>query len=271
MLTNLLAESNGEALSVILIIAIVVVSILIGVATLVALALRIKIFFNYWITNRQKTEGGYNGYTAATEFLKDLGYGDVKVEMGGFFRALFFGNHYNPNKKTIYLRRSTYYGDHLTAIGLALQKVGLVIQDKRNGSVRSRWRLQKISVFGPIFFMPIVIVGIVCDFVMLYITGGAFTGIFTLIAVFLGFIYFIAGFVLSILVLKVEGKANRETLEIIKNYNFLTPDEQEKVARVFKTYQAAYICDFLINLLELIKLILKILLNIVAVSSKNNK
>lgn len=122
--------------------------------------------------------------------MQYLGYNDIKVEKSGFFRAAFFGNHYNPSKKTIYLRSSTYYGEHLTAIGLALQKVGLVIQDKRNSSsFRARWFLQKIALFGPVFFIPIVLAGAIADLVIFFVTGGSFTGIFTLVAALLGFGY----------------------------------------------------------------------------------
>lgn len=268
---GLLAESSGFlGLEIALVIAIAVVSVLILVASVVALVLRIKIFFTYHIANRTKTSGGYTGRTAALTLLSDLGYNDIKVEKCGLFRMLFYGNHYNPNKKTVYLGNTVYNGEHLTAIGLALQKVGLVIQDKRNSAAfKSRWRLQKVALFGPIVFIPIVIVGAVLDLCIALGTGGSFTGIFTLVSTLLGFAYFIVSFILSILVIKVEGKANRETLEIIKNYDFLTPVEQEEVAKVFSAYQAKYICDFLINLLQLIKLILKILLIILA-SSKNN-
>ncbi len=275
---NLLAETGNSqpwlGLSLILLIALAIVTILICIVSLAALVLRIKIFVNYWITDRKKTEGGYNGYSAAVTLLQDLGYGDIQVKQSGFFRAMIFGNHYNPNKKTVYLRKSTYYGENLTAVGLALQKVGLVVLDKNNSaSFKMRWRLQKVAVFGPVFFLPIVILGVIGDFVMCVLTGGSFTGLFTLIAACLGFAYFVASFVLSFLVIKVEGRANRETLGIIKGYDFLTPDEQEGVARVFSTYRAAYICDFLINILQLIRIILKILLNIVAAmqNNKNNK
>ncbi len=276
MLVNLLdgSEASTEGLwglGIVLVVAICVVSILIAVVSVVAFVLRIKIFFNYWVTNRQKTEGGYNGCTAATTLLQNLGYSDIQVKKAGFFRALFFSNHYNPNKKTVYLRASTYYGNHLTAVGLALQKVGLVIQDKRNSAAfKARWRLQKFAIFGPIVFIPIVLVGVIMDFVACSMSGTDFTGMYMLIMSVIGFVYFIASFILSFLVIKVEGKANQETLEIIKEYDFLTPYEQELVAKVFSTYRAAYICDFLVNILELIRFILKIMLNVVALMLKNN-
>lgn len=260
MVLNLLAPSI-DGTDLVLIIAIIIISILIGIAAIAATVLRTIIFFQYWVTNRKKTEGGYNGQSAAYKLLHELGFDDVQVKKCGIFRALIYGNHYNPTHKTVYLLRSALEGEHLTAIGIALQKVGLVIQDKRDSAAfKARWRLQQIGLFGPILFIPLVLVGVILDLVMLFATGGTFTGIFTLITAILAFALFIVCFVLSFLTMKVEGRANRETLEILKNHDFLTPDEQQKVAKVFRTYQLAYITDFLINLLQLIRLVLKILL-----------
>lgn len=260
----LLASSPIDGVELVLFIALAIVTIMIAVASVVALVLRIKIFFSYWVTNRQRTSGGYTGEAAAKKLLAELGYDDIKVEVCGFFRMLLYSNHYNPNKKTIYLRRSVFFGSHLTAIGIALQKVGLAIQDKRNeAAMRRRWKLQKLSVFGSIFFIPIVLVGLVIDFVIMFTTGGEFiSGIGILISAILGTVYFIVCLILSFMTVKVESKANRETLQIMKEHDFLSLSEQEKVAKVFKTYELSYICDFLLNILEIVKFILQIALTV---------
>lgn len=266
---NLIASTDGSTvLEGVLIIAIVLVAIMIAIAAIAATVLRIMIFFSYWVTNREQSSGGYTGATAAEKLLNELGYNDIQVKKCGFFKMMFYGNHYNPNKKTIFLRSSTYFGPNLTAVGLGLQKVGLVIQDKRDGeAIKKRWKLQKLALFGPILFIPIVIVGLIIDIVTLSLTGGTFTGIATMVCAALGVAFFIVCFILQIMTIKTEGKANRETLEIMKNYDFLNAYEQEKIAKVFKTYQLAYITDFIISILQIVKLILKIALAVV----KNKK
>lgn len=251
-----------DGIDLILLIALLIVSVALSIAVVASTVFRIIIFFSYWVTNRQKSSGGYSGATAALKLLAELGYTDIKVEKCGFFKMLFYGNHYNPDKNTIYLRASTYNGENLTTVGLALQKVALVIQDKKDGSVRSRWRLQQISLFGPILFIPIVIIGLVVDFLTVYISGTVFTGYATMICAVVGAAFFIVCLVLSFLTIKVEGRANKEALEIIKNYDFLNDDEQEKIAKIFKTYLFAYITDFIVSLLQIIKFILKLLLAI---------
>lgn len=264
---SLLSEWGDTGLETSLLLAILIVSALLVVASLAACILRIIIFFSYWVCNRSRSSGGYTGETAARQMLQNLGYYDVDVRKCGFFRALFYGNHYNPKQKVIYLRASTFKRDNLTSVGLALQKVGLVIQDKKSGAVRSRWRLQQLGIFGPILFIPIVLVGVIFDFVTFLQTDGVFTGIGTLIASCIGVAFFIASFILTIYTMVVEKRANAEALEILRNTNFLNAEEQEKVAKVFRTYLLAYITDFIVSLLEVIRLILKIVLIVVQASN----
>lgn len=265
----LLAQTAGAeptAAATALVIAFFVVVILLGVATVVAGILRIIIFFNYWVTDRSKTEAGFTGETAAKHMLEKLGYDDIEVKKAGFFRALVYSNHYNPKKKTVYLRASTFKRDNITSVGLALQKVGIVIQDKKGGSVKSYWRLKQIAVFGPIMFIPIVIVGIIIDLVTLLMTGGDFSGVGTLVCAILGIAYFIASFVLTIYTIKVEKRANGEALEIMQKYELFTDDEYDKIKKVFRVYILTYITDFIINLLQIIKLILRIAIEVLAAS-----
>lgn len=268
---NLIAEQGTIAgIAIVLFVALAIAIVSLVVFSIVALVLKIKIFFAYWVTNRADTSGGYTGATAARKLLDDLGYNDIKVEKIGFFAMLFFGNHYNPKRKTIYLRKSVYNKKHLTAIGLALQKVGLVIQDKRDGDAyMRRWKLQKFAIFSPVVFIPIVLVGLLID--LLIFSDSASLGICTLITSIVGFIYFLIGLVLSFRILKTESKANDETLQVLASSesNFLNPEEQSKVAKVFRTYKYSYICDFIFNLLEVIKVFFQILLQIFKLFSKN--
>ena len=133
MNTLLLSAEGNLGLEIALIIAIAIVGVLIILVSLVALILRVKIFFSYWVTNREETEAGYTGGEAARSLLDELGYTDVQVKKAGFFSALLYGNHYNPKKKTVYLRASTLNRKNVTSVGLALQKVGVVVQDETGG------------------------------------------------------------------------------------------------------------------------------------------
>lgn len=260
-----LFEGSGIESSAIigLLTALVIVSIALAVATVAAFVLRIIILANYWVADRTKSVGGYTGGSAAERLIAELGYTDVQVRQAGFFKSMFFGNHYDPNTKTVWLRPSTYRRDNLTSVGLAVQKVAMAAQDKQDStSLRSRWRLQKLAIFGPIFFIPLVAVGLIIDFA----TG--FSGVPLLVFGLIALAYFVASFVLSVLNISVEKRANRDAMEMLEHTNILAPDEQERVRKVLNTYLLQYIVDFVINLLEIIRLLLKLLLRVFLVSSK---
>ncbi len=253
-----------------LIFALLVVGIAIVVASIVFGILRLIIAWNYWIA-RKPIASGITGEQAALNVLQRLGITDVKVEMEGFFRALFYNNHYNPSKKTIYLRRTTFYGRNVSAVALAAQKAVLVRQDKEDSAkFRARWRLQQCAVFGPMFFIPLVLIGLVIDLV-LTLNGIDFTGIATLIMTAIGLAFFVIAMVLAGLTVSVERRATRETIELLPQTELFQPEEIDKAERVLKTYILAYITDFIIAILKLIQFILKLLLQIFALfTNKDN-
>ncbi len=259
-------DSTTEGIAFALIIAIVIVSVLLAVAALVSLILRLKIFFNYWVANRSKSAAGYTGETAACEMLRLCGVPDVQVKKMGFFRALIYGNHYNATKKVIYLRRTTFRGNNLTAVALAVEKVALAREDHYGGGkLRARWRLQQLALFGPIVFIPIVLVGLIFDLL------GGFTGIPLLISSIVGALFFLVSFILTAITVPVEKKATRDAMSLLASSNMLTPEEQQKAAKVLKVYVLSYIMDFIVALLKLIELILKLILSIFTVFASDKK
>ena len=253
-----------------LIIALLVIGIAIVVASIVCGILRLIIAWNYWIA-RKPVASGMTGEQAAREILQRMGVTDVEVKKEGFFRALFYNNHYNPKKKTVYLRRTTFKGKNVTSIALAVQKAALVRQDKENsGRFRARWRLQQCAIFGPLFFLPLVVVGLVIDFVM-SLNGTDFSGVATLSMTAVALVLFVISMLLAGLTIPVEKRATREAIEMLQQTEFLSPDELEKAERVLKTYIIAYITDFIIAILKLIQFILKLILQIFALfANKDN-
>lgn len=250
-----------------LIIALAVVTVAIAVAAIVFAILRLIIFWNYWIA-RKPIASGITGEKAALGMLELMGITDIEVKKEGFFRALFYNNHYNPKKKTIYLRRTTFKGTSITAVALAVQKAALVLQDRENSArFRSRWRMQQLAIFGPIFFFPIIIVGVILDFIAS--PGGQFSGTYTLVASGIAIAYFLVTTVLAGLTISVEKRGTNDAIDMLRKTNLFLPDELEKAERVLKTYILAYITDFILNLLKLIQAILKFVLRLLAAFEKN--
>lgn len=250
---NLSADLGVELLFVV---AFVIVGIALVVATLVVAILRIIIFWNYWIA-RGSVASGATGEQAATETLKAMGIDDVIVKKAGIFRAIFYGNHYNPNKKIVYLRRSTFYGKNVTSVALAVQKTALVLQDRENsGKFKARWRMQKIAIFGPLFFIPIILVGLIVDLAL------GFTGMPTLASSVIALAYFIISAIFAGLTIPVEKRGTRDAMELLDETDLLSAEEKEKAGKVLKVYVLAYIADFILTILKLIQLIFKIIFKI---------
>lgn len=266
LLLSVLDDWSAElGVGVALIVALLIVTVALGAALIVLAVLRLIIFWNYWIARRPATSGITGGH-AAEDMLLRLGIGDVKVEKEGFFRALFYNNHYNPSKKTIYLRRTTFFGTNVTSIAIAAQEVSLVLQDRENSAkFRGRWRLQQLAVFGPAVFLPILLIGLILDFAV------GFTGIPMLIASVIAFAFFLCSMVLAGLTVSVEKRAAKTAVELLAQAPYLTPEEQLKAQKVLRAYILAYITDFVVAILKLIQLILKIAIQIFAAfeSSKN--
>ncbi len=250
----ILASSSGGLADAVLLISLIAVGVLLGAATLVSGILRLIILINYWTANRRRCAGGCTGASAAQTILALYGLENVQVKKAGFFAALLYGNHYNPNRKTVYLTSRVFHGNNVTAVALGAEKAELARADLMDGkAVRSRWRLQKVAIFGPVLFVPIALIGLIVDAVM------GFTGIPFLIGAGVALAFFLCCFVLSALTIPVESRASKKAIEALSHTDLLTEEERGAAAKVLKTYVIAYVTDFIVALLEIIRLILRIL------------
>ncbi len=257
------AGSLGVGLSLVIGLAVVTVALL--VAGIVLAVLRLIIFFNYWVARRTAASGA-TGQEAAAEALRLSDADDVKVEKAGFFRALFFGNYYDPKKNTVFLRRSTLRGCKISYLALAVQKAALVIQARENSAkFRTYWRLKRAAVFGPLFFLPIIAAGLILDCVV------GFTGVPTLASSLIALAFFLAAAVLAGLTVSVEKRAARDAADLLAKTGLMTEEEQQKAAKVLKVYILSYITDFIIVILKIVQLILKIFIQFFALFLSKKK
>lgn len=233
-------------------IAIIAVSILLAIAVVAALIAQIAVMVGYWKGNRTQNSLGLTGGEYARKLLDENGMPDVKVKKCTFFRTFLFGNHYSIMKKTVYLRILTINKTSLTSVAIAAQKAALAEQHKDgNKSMIFRGRIQGLGVFAPILFIPLVILGVVIDFLVIEQL------LFSIIAIVLGLVFIIFGFVATMLNIPVEKKAIARAEEWLSDT--LTPEERETVHKIFRSYMIQYILQFVVALLRLIQLILKVI------------
>ena len=235
----------------------IIVCALIAIMAIVVIAMRIYLIFAYHDGNKNETQSGKTSNEVAREALDKAGLSHIKVKKAGFLRAFVYGNCYSITKKTIFLRRGIYNKSSITAVAMALQKVGVAkLCEKGDIKTRTRNIMQILSLFGPVLFVPFAVLGFALD----YLLFQAF-GVFSIIGLAAGWILVIAGFVATLLNLPVEKKANDMALKMIKETGVLTDEEIVIVKKVFKAYIVSYICEFIVAVLRIIQIVLEIIMN----------
>lgn len=243
--------------------AIFIVACLIVVVALVSVVVSIWLSIKYVIYNRTMNKAGINGEQTARKILDDNGLNHIRVSVVGSF---MFGNSYSHFFKKVRLRRWTVKKNSISSMAMGAQKSSLAILDKEGDKdMKTRIILTPFIYFGPLMFIPIILVGVLLD-VLLF----NFTGVATIISLALGFLFYILSFVMSLMVLKTEVKAQTKALEILEKENLATAEERDMMKSLFKLYNIQYVNDLILEFLELILRILMLVAKVQSSSSSNS-
>ena len=260
-----LAESLGTSDG--LAVAYVFVSILVILMAVVCLVLEIRVWFRYHRANKMPIACTMTGLDAARFVLDKAGLQHVRVRKAGILREAVFGNYYNVFTKTIYLRSWLGKVDNkrtVTSVALGVQKAALAkLCEEGDRQTLLRNRLSIIAIFGPLLFLPVLILGVVLDFVLLQQLG-----MYSLIGLALGGLLAVAGFIVTLLNIPVEKKANRLALQLMEEYGLATGKELKTMQKVYGAYIASYVAQFILQMLRLIQWVLEL---VIKLGGKNNK
>ena len=244
-------------------IAYLVVGALIVVMAIVCLALEINIWIRYSRANKKAISSQMSGIDAARYVLDRSGHTEVTVRKAGFIREAIFGNYYNIFTKTIYLRSWLGKIDEkktVTSVALGVQKAAVArLCEEGDLQARVRNRLSVIGIFGPLLFIPVLLLGIIVDMLVLKEVG-----IFTIICLALSLLLVIAGFIVTMLNIPVERRANKLALQMMEEYGLATGDELDTMRDVYQAYILNYIAEFILEVLRLVQWILEIIIKIKA-------
>lgn len=247
------ADGSLNGVSDAIIIALIIVGGLLIIASLVALAISIFLAVSYIKYNRKQNSAGKTGEEVTRKILDDNGLQSIKVSKNG---SILFGNSYSHYFKKVRLRRLTWKKQSVTSLAMAAQKSSLAVLDKEKDSdMKKLVRLTPFIYFGPLAFIPMVIIGALLD--LLVIKSSSATCLIVLTA--LGLVFYIASFAMSLLVLKTEKKAQKRAYEIMKEDGLATPEELESCKKLFKLYNIEYVNNMIIALLELVYRVLQII------------
>ena len=257
-----MADGTLDGVSEGVIIAMSVVVGLLIIASIFAFGISIYLSISYVCYNKKQNSCGKMGEQIARKILDHHELGHIKVSKTG---SIMFGNSYSHYFKKVRLRRLTWKKQSVTSLAMAAQKSALAVLDKENDAeMRTRDRLTPLIYFGPLAFVPMVVIGVLLD--VLLSTG--FCGILFTV---LGLGFYLLSFVMSILVLKTEKKAQKRAYEIMKEEGLATEEELESCKKLFRLYNIEYINDMVIALLELIYRVLQIVAYAQNSSSSSSK
>lgn len=250
-----------EGASAAVLIAMFLVVVLLLIAALVSIGISIFLTVAYVKYNRKPNSAEKTGEEIAREVLDKNDLGHIKVSKFGSF---LFGNSYSHFFKKVRLRRLTWQKQSVTSMAMATEKSALAILDKNGDKdMKKRIMLTPIIYFGPWAFVPLVLVGILLDVFIFNMSG-----VCSLIFIILGLLFYVASFVLSIMILKTEKHAQQMALQIMQDEGLATQEEIEMCAKLYKLYNIEYVNDMIIALLELIYRILQLIASIQ--SNSNN-
>ena len=242
-------------------IAYLIVSGLILGMGVVCLVLEFRVWRRYSKANKMGISSRMTGMEAARFVLDREGLQHVKIRPAGFLRELFFGNYYNIATKTIYLR--SVFGridqkQSVTSLALGVQKAAVAkLCERGDRQARVRNRLYLVGVFGPIFFIPIVLIGGLADLWLMK----DFT-IISMISLGIGGLFLLAGFIVTMLNIPVEKRANRLALQMMEENGLATGEELEVIKRVYDAYILSYIARFILEVLRVVQWVLEIVIRV---------
>ncbi len=231
--------------------ALIVVAALILVVAVVSTVVDIVLAIKYARYNRKANSAHLTGEKAARKILDANGLQNIAVKATG---SMIFGNSYGHYSKKVRLRRMTRYKESLTALAMGSEKAALAVMDKEEDpDMKTRNRLFPIVTFGPLAFIPLIVVGAIIDYLLLNASGKL-----TIALIVIGLVFYVSTLILSIVTLKTEKKAQKRAYELLRENGMATEEEIDMMKGLFKLYNIQYVNNIVMSVLETIYYILRL-------------
>ena len=242
-------------------IALMIVGALIALIGLVSLGVSVWLGIKYYKFNRKENSVHMTGEQVARKVLDDNDLEHIKVKATG---SVLFGNSYSHYFKKVRIRRMTRHQTSVVALGMGAQKACLAVLDKENDpDMKKQVRLYPMITFGPLAFIPLILVGAALDYFVFNQNG-----VCTYVLGALGLLFYVYAVVLSVLTLRTEKKAQERAYVYLQEKRMATEEELDDLRELFRLYNIQYINDIILACLELVYTALQIAIEINKEKSK---
>lgn len=226
-------------------IALVAVFAFIGFVTLIALSVRLSLFVFYIKNDRCDNSVAVSGNEVSRKILNIFGLNDVNIKQSF---SLLFGNRYSRRKKCLYLRSNYYRGRNVASLAMGAARASFIVLDKEGDKAVKRCsKFSSLIGFGPIAYIPIVILGAFIDF-FFFQAKGFVTEVFCGIGTF----FYLLSVVLALVSLRAEKNAQIRAYEILREQNIINEAEMEEIQKRFKLFNFQYVNDVLLSVFEFV-------------------
>ncbi len=184
-----------------------------------------------------------SGAEAAQRVLAANGVSGVRIEH-------ISGNltdHYDPRSNVIRLSDGVYDSTSTAAIGVACHEAGHAVQYARQyAPIRLRAAIVPITNFGSKLAMPLILLGLVLNFL----------GSFSYTLVYIGIACFGLSVVFQLVTLPVEFDASHRAMKAIAETGMLTEDEQRGARKTLTAAALTYVAATATALAQLLRLLI---------------
>ncbi len=193
------------------------------------------------------------GYDTARKLLRCGGVTDVSVgRVGGHL-----SDHYHPTKGVVNLSDSTYGNDSIAACAVAAHEVGHVMQNKKGYfPYKVRTALVKVTNIGSMLAVPLVLIGLLLDFVV-GSTKGSDIGFYFALA---GVGFYGLSTIFALVTLPVELDASRRAKKLLIKEGILSQDELPYADKMLSAAAGTYVASLTVSLIYFLRFFLWVMM-----------
>jgi Zn-dependent membrane protease YugP len=196
---------------------------------------QVKLWHAYGKYSKVPVDSGMTGAQAAREILNHAGLNDMPVEeIPGHLT-----DHYDPNKRALFLSSDVFHGQTVAAVGIAAHESGHALQHQAAyGLFNVRMKLVPVTQFASAAYMGILLLGM-------------FVGLMKIALLFIIITFGIIT-LFQLVTLPVEYDASRRAKEQLFRLGLVHESERAGVSKVLNAAALTYVAALVSSMLTLL-------------------